>query len=252
MDSSAGRVGRGRGRRRANTRQLVVLAAAGIALLVVVVALVALIASCASGGEKNEGAQKEIPNIPATVETLGEPAGPVSTPRELWAKGTMPYLYQIDPQWSEVEYSGDRFAKQGCGPTALDMVYIYLTGDTSYDPADMAAFATENGYSTDEGGSAWELMTEGAAKLGITGISLSPTYEAVLAELEAGRPVICIMVPGTFTEVGHYMVLERLTEDGSVVVHDSNSVGRSMKTWDLELVCSEAAGAWSFVVTEGN
>ena len=95
-------------------------------------------------------------------------------------------------------------------------------------------------------------MTEGAAKLGITGISLSPTYEAILAELEAGRPVICIMVPGTFTEVGHYMVLERLTEDGSVVVHDSNSVGRSMKTWDLELVCSEAAGAWSFVVTEGD
>lgn len=169
-----------------------------------------------------------------------------STPRELWAKGTMPYLYQIDPQWSDASYSGGTLAEQGCGPTALCMVYIYLTGDTSYDPAGMADFATQNGYATEGNGSSWALMTDGAAQLGVYGQSIVATADALRYELESGRPVICIMNPGTFTEVGHYIVLERMTEDGKVVVHDSNSVGRSMRTWDLDLICSEAAGAWSF------
>ena len=89
-------------------------------------------------------------------------------------------------------------------------------------------------------------MTDGAAQLGVYGQSIVATADALRYELESGRPVICIMNPGTFTEVGHYIVLERMTEDGKVVVHDSNSVGRSMRTWDLDLICSEAAGAWSF------
>lgn len=169
-----------------------------------------------------------------------------STPRELWGKGLMPYLYQIDPKWSQTSYSGDTLAKQGCGPTALDMVYIYLTGDTSIDPAGMADFSTQNGYANEGNGSSWSLMTEGAAKLGLTGQSISVSADIIRGELESGRPVICIMNPGTFTQVGHYIVLERVAEDGNIVVHDSNSVGRSMRTWDLDLICSEAAGAWSF------
>ena len=181
---------------------------------------------------------------PASDSAAEETA--TSTPRELWAKGTMPYLYQIDPQWSDTSYSGGTLAEQGCGPTALCMVYIYLTGDTSYDPAGMADFATQNGYATEGNGSSWALMTDGAAQLGVYGQSIVATADALRYELESGRPVICIMNPGTFTEVGHYIVLERMTEDGKVVVHDSNSVGRSMRTWDLDLICSEAAGAWSF------
>lgn len=181
----------------------------------------------------------------ATADAAAD-ATATSTPRELWGKGMMPYLYQIDPEWSQTSYSGGTLAKQGCGPTALDMVYIYLTGDTSIDPAGMADFSTQNGYADEGNGSLWSLMTEGAAQLGLYGQSLTVSEDAIRSELEAGKPVICIMNPGTFTQVGHYIVLERVTEDGNIVVHDSNSVGRSMRTWDLGLICSEAAGAWSF------
>lgn len=170
----------------------------------------------------------------------------VSSPRSLWGKGSMPYLYQIDPEWAQTSYSGGTLAEQGCGPTALDMVYIYLTGDTSIDPAGMADFSTQNGYATEGNGSAWALMTDGAAQLGIYGQSITASADVIRSELEAGRPVICIMNPGTFTQVGHYIALERVAKDGNIVVHDSNSVGRSMRTWDLGLICSEAAGAWSF------
>lgn len=170
-----------------------------------------------------------------------------SSPRSLWRKGTMPFLYQIDPEWAEHSYCGGTVAVQGCGPTALNMVYIYLTGDDSIDPAGMADFSTENGYASDGSGTYWSLMSDGAAKLGLDSRSVTVSPDAMRAELEAGRPIICIMSPGHFTEIGHFIVVERMArEDGMVVVHDSNNLGRSMRTWSLELVCSEAQAAWSF------
>lgn len=178
-----------------------------------------------------------------TTRNLVEPA---STPRDQWTRGQMPYLYQIDPQWSHETYSGGRMRLQGCGPTALCMVYIELTGATDMDPASMAQFATEHGYATEQNGSSWSLMTDGAAALGLTGKQLTPSESVLRAELEAGRPVICIMNPGHFTSSGHFIAIEKLDADGKAVVHDSNSWARSQKTWDLSTVCSEAASAWSF------
>ena len=177
----------------------------------------------------------------------GEPARTAtSSPRSLWRKGTMPFLYQIDPEWSEHPYCGGTLAVQGCGPTALDMVYIYLTGDASIDPAGMADFSAENGYASEGMGTYWSLMSDGAAKLGLDSRSVTVSPDALRAELEAGRPVICIMSPGHFTQIGHFIVLERMGRDGNAVVHDSNNLGHSMRTWSLELICSEARAAWSY------
>lgn len=172
-----------------------------------------------------------------------------STPRDQWRKGVMPYLYQTDPAWATTEYVGGTFDKTGCGPTALSMVYIYLTGNTDLDPVQMGQFSTERGYAIDGEGTSWSLMSEGAAELGLTGTMVSLTPDALKEALDAGHPLICIMNPGTFTEIGHFIVIERLGAEDKAVVHDPKSVGRSMRTWDLELICSEAAGAWEFSVT---
>lgn len=169
-----------------------------------------------------------------------------SSPRSLWRKGTMPFLYQIDPEWAEHPYCGGTLAVQGCGPTALDMVYIYLTGDASIDPAGMADFSAENGYASEGMGTYWSLMSDGAAKLGLDSRSVTVSPDVLRAELEAGRPVICIMSPGHFTEIGHFIVLERMGRDGNAVVHDPNNLGHSMRTWSLELICSEARAVWSY------
>lgn len=182
----------------------------------------------------------------AATETAHDLVEPSSTPRDQWERGQMPYLYQIDPQWSHETYSGGRLRHQGCGPTALSMVYADLTGKDDKDPAAMAEFATECGYSTDQSGTSWSLMTVGAGKLGLYGKQLTPSESALRAELKAGRPVICIMNPGHFTSSGHFIVVEKLDEAGKAVVHDSNSWARSQKTWDLSTVASEAASAWSF------
>ena len=212
--------------------------------------LAVLLAACSLCG--CEKGQEEPPPASDPVEIAhADEAQVESTPRDQWRKGEMPYLYQIDPAWSETDYAGGRFAKTGCGPTALSMVYICLTGNTDLDPAQMGQFSTQNGYATDGEGTMWSLMSDGAAQLGLTGTMVSLDPAVLQEELEAGRPVICVMNPGTFTDIGHFIVLERLGTDGKAVVHDPNSVGRSMRTWDLELICAEAAGAWSFSAAEG-
>lgn len=175
---------------------------------------------------------------------------PTSTPRSLWKKGSMPNLYQTDPEWADVEYSGGPLAEQGCGPTALSMVYIYLTGDTELDPPAMARFSTEAGYSTDRDGSYRTLMSDGAALLGLESRAVEVSPEGIAAELEEGRPVICVMGPGVFTEIGHFIVIERLTTGGKVVVHDPNSLPHSMRSWDLETICEDGEAAWSYSASD--
>lgn len=72
-----------------------------------------------------------------------------STPAHAWRKGEVPHLYQIDPQWSGELYAGGNIHENGCGPTCLSMVYISLTGKTDLDPAAMARFSEQNGFTVD-------------------------------------------------------------------------------------------------------
>ena len=214
-------------------------AIAAVALGIVPACLAATLSVSGCAGEKDEQGVTEPVQI-----ARGDEATVSSTPRELWRKGSMPYLYQIDPEWADAEYAGGTFSETGCGPTALSMVYIYLTGNTDLDPVQMAQFSTDNGYATEGEGTSWTLMSEGAAQLGLSGQMIYASTDNLRSALEAGNPLVCVMNPGTFTEIGHFIVIERLGSDGKALVHDSNSVGRSMRTWDLDLICQEAAGAW--------
>ena len=214
-------------------------AIAAVALGIVPACLAATLSVSGCAGEKDEQGVTE----PVQIARADE-ATVSSTPRELWRKGSMPYLYQIDPEWADAEYAGGTFSETGCGPTALSMVYIYLTGNTDLDPVQMAQFSTDNGYATEGEGTSWTLMSEGAAQLGLSGQMIYASTDNLRSALEAGNPLVCVMNPGTFTEIGHFIVIERLGSDGKALVHDSNSVGRSMRTWNLDLICQEAAGVW--------
>lgn len=172
-------------------------------------------------------------------------ATPVSTPRERWAQGVMPYLFQTDVAWADAPYAGGDVAANACGPTCMTMVYIYLTGGTSYDPASMAAFADANNYAP-TGATEWSFMTQGAAQLGITGTAINPTRSVLTEQLAAGNPVILSVRPGDFTTVGHYIVLTGIDEHGMVSVHDPNSVMNSAVKWGIADLCRQASMAWAF------
>ncbi len=231
------------------------LAGAGVvALIVAVISIrgnIAAARSDAYNASALAGAQQDAQALVAELSDLTtDLVEPTSTPKDQWKKGEMPYLYQIDPQYSHETYSGGRLRHQGCGPTALSMIYVELTGQTDKDPVAMAEFSTANGFSTGQDGTSWALMTDGAAMLGLNGTQLGANESTIRAELEAGHPVIFLMNPGQFTSSGHFIAVEKLDEDGKAVVHDSNSWVRSHKTWDLSTICSEAATCWSFTSAE--
>ncbi|MDM8270082.1 C39 family peptidase [Thermophilibacter provencensis] len=188
--------------------------------------------------------------VASTARGTGQAGGSApahSTSRAEWRAGEVPYLYQTDPQWAGHPYAGGTVEKNGCGPTCLSMVYVALTGRDDLDPSAMADFSERGGYTTD-GMTAWALMTDGAAELGLVSEELPASTGAVREALLAGRPVICSVGPGDFTTTGHFIVLSRLTESGEVIVHDPNSAERSARPWDLERVLDQCLNLWAFSV----
>lgn len=158
--------------------------------------------------------------------------------------GEIPKLLQWDKGWGYVEYGEDIIAISGCGPTALSMVAVGLTGDDSITPYKVAKYAQENGYYVEGNGTAWSLMTEGCIHFGIQGNELPLDENVIFSTLEKGNPIICSMGPGDFTDKGHFIVLAG-TQDGKIQVNDPNSKKRS-RLWEYEDFAGQIRNLWSF------
>lgn len=161
------------------------------------------------------------------------------------AEGGIPLFMQWDDRWGYGEYGSDVMGLTGCGPTCLSMVAAGLTGDASLTPWAVAQFSVNNGYCVPGSGTAWALMDEGAAALGLQAESLPLSRDKVFAALEAGQPIICIMGPGDFTTQGHFIVLTGV-KDGLLQVNDPNSTENSAKTWDYDAIESQIRGMWTY------
>lgn len=183
--------------------------------------------------------------ILATACTSAPIPGPESGPTSEWRQGTVPRLYQIDPAWADEPYAGATMASSGCGPTCLSAVYAAVTGRRDLAPPDVARLSERGGHVVD-GLTAWTLMDEGAASIGLESHPVAATAEAVRAELAAGRPVIASMGPGDFTTSGHFIVLTATDDVGRVRVMDPNSESRTNQPWNLNRTLSQTRALWSF------
>lgn len=168
-----------------------------------------------------------------------------STPRSQWSAGTMPHIYQIDPAWSELPYAGDTIRQNGCGPTCLTMVYIFKTGRTDMTPADMCALSEAGNYAP-TGATEWSFMTSGAWRLGLNGTQLYNDRDSMAQALRSGAPVIAAVRPGTFTNVGHYIVLYGIDDADQIGVYDPNSPSRSARRWGVVEVLNEIEAMWAY------
>lgn len=156
---------------------------------------------------------------------------------------SVPLLMQWDKRWGYNEYAGELMGFSGCGPTCLSMVAIYLLDDTTLTPEYIANFSTENGYSLDENGSSWTLISEGGERLGLS-IEEIPLMESIItSNLKDGNPIICIMGEGDFTSTGHFIVMTDYV-DGKIKVNDPNSKARSEKTWEYEKIKDQIRNLW--------
>lgn len=161
------------------------------------------------------------------------------------AAGGIPLFLQWDTRWGYGEYGSDVMGLTGCGPTCLSMVAAGLTGDASLTPWAVARFSVDKGYCIPGSGTAWALMDEGAAALGLEAESLPLSRDKVFGALQAGQPVICIMGPGDFTTQGHFIVLTGVA-DGQLQVNDPNSPENSARTWDYDAIESQIRGMWTY------
>ena len=113
-------------------------------------------------------------------------------------------------------------------------------------PSDMAEYCTDKNYYSQDTGTSWMMMSEGAKDLGIDADKIA--ISSIKAALEAGKPVICSMAPGDFTEQGHFIVLAGIDSKGKIIVNDPNSIARSVKHWNLQKIQPQVKAAWSYSV----
>ena len=157
----------------------------------------------------------------------------------------IPLLLQWDQRWGYHQYAGEVMGLSGCGPTALSMVAIFMTGDITKNPCWVADFASQNGYAVDGSGTAWSLMLEGAQQIGLSSKEIPVERGRIENNLQAGNPIIALMGPGDFTSSGHFIVLTGM-QDGRLKINDPNSRKHSEKTWDVNQVLEQTRAAWVY------
>ena len=137
----------------------------------------------------------------------------------------------------------------GCGPTCLSMVSIYLTGWHNNDPISIANFSQENGYYTSGSGSSWSLMSDACINFGLNSKELPLDENRMISALDEGKPIILSMGAGTFTDNGHYIVLWGHNDNG-FLIKDPNSPTNSAKTWTYDELKGEIRNIWAFQKAE--
>ena len=159
--------------------------------------------------------------------------------------GNIPAYYQWDVNWGYTFYGEGYFAVTGCGPTCLSMVAVGLTGDTTITPKKVADISIETNSYVEGVGTSWNLMTNGAAALGLKSVKNETwTVNALCNKLKEGNPIICSMGEGDFTTQGHFIVLVGVTEDGKILVNDPNSRNNTEKEWEAQTLLNQMKGMW--------
>ena len=82
--------------------------------------------------------------------------------------------------------------------------------------------------------------------MGLQATELSLSDNEIRSQLEAGNPIICTMGPGDFTNSGHFIVLSREDEDGTIQVRDPNSKKNSEKGWNLQDLMDQMQNLWAY------
>lgn len=151
---------------------------------------------------------------------------------------------QYDPAWGYAKYGDSNIAVSGCGPTSLALAASYLKKDSSITPLSVAKMSEKNGYYVSGIGTSWELMSEGAKDLGLESVALnSKDLSLIKKQLKKGKVIICSMLPGDFTKVGHFIIIDKV-KGNKVHIVDCNSKKRT-KYWEYDDVESQINNLWS-------
>ncbi|MBS6194090.1 MAG: C39 family peptidase [Clostridiales bacterium] len=162
--------------------------------------------------------------------------------------GSIPLFIQWDKRWGYEIYGSDCLGITGCGPTCISMVLCGLTGNTTWNPLELANFSQQQGFYVSGQGTSWDLMTTGAQSLGLTAVSSEVSTDFILSNLSPESPMICSMYPGDFTYTGHFIVLTGIDSEGNIIVNDPNSPKNSEKHWNIDVLLPQIRSLWMYTL----
>lgn len=125
------------------------------------------------------------------------------------------YLQQDYP---DTMYGAFKITSHGCGITTMAMLASYMADDALTPPI-MCERYSDYSFATGTDGS---LFNEAPAEMNFYLMKKSFNWKEAKAAMEEGYLVVCVQQKGYWTRGGHYLVLEKLVEDGRVQVRDSN------------------------------
>ena len=185
--------------------------------------------------------------FPAKKPDYDAEAMPVDVQSDKVPQTYYPHLYQWDERWGYTMYDGDAFGLSGCGPTAMAMVYQGITGVEEMTPYDMGQIAFKGGFvDPDYGGTYDGYYSYAAEQLGLRYEEIPVSADSITSALKDGKAIIAHVGPGTFSHVGHFIVLADIVDSNKVVVNDPYSPARSSKLWKADLIASEAVALYAY------
>lgn len=125
------------------------------------------------------------------------------------------YLQQ---SYGELKYGSVLLNTHGCGITIFSMLSSYMM-DEEYTPAEMCEQFRRYSYGNGTDGM---IYIYESATMGYYMLERTFDSNKAYAALEAGHIVVSVQSPGYWTTGGHYIMLEKLAEDGKVQVRDTN------------------------------
>lgn len=208
-------------------------------LVAVVSAFLGIFAAHALTGALDNGDFPFIASANASTASEG-----LSTPSSSWEQGVVPALYQDDPQWADRPYGAGTIGDAGAAPLCLAMVHVEATGDTATGPVEVASLSQTSGYADTV--DATELLTDGAAQLGLAAREIDANELAMRRELVGDRPIIAAMKAGSFGSSATYIVITGIDEHGTLAVVDPLSRDRTSRHWSFDEITSQTTGLWSY------
>ena len=125
------------------------------------------------------------------------------------------YLQQDYPT---TKYGAYNITSHGCGITTMAMLASYMADD-SLTPPMMCERYSDYVFSTGTDG---RLFNEAPAEMNFYLKEKVFDWRVAKAAMEEGYLVVVVQHKGFWTRGGHYLVLEKLVEDGRIQVRDSN------------------------------
>ena len=124
----------------------------------------------------------------------------------------------IQQDYPFAPYGNYMLSSHGCGITTMAMLASYMADDQLTPPY----LAGRYGYYCLETGTDNSLFVNTPPEMGFYLVETTRDWAKVEEALKNGQMVVSLQYKGYFTRAGHFLVIERFTEDGNVVIRDSN------------------------------